>query len=492
MPLNDLQPLAFTTTNNFTMNHSSNSTIQPNPTQEQQFCLRWNNYHSNLSTVFDQLLQAESFVDVTLIGEGRPIKAHKMVLAASSPYFQTIFQETPCKHPVVIINDVKWEELKALVDFMYRGEINVAQEQIRPLLNLAQMFQIRGLTDVSHEDVESEPVRVTREASNVEQFTVYTASIVENIQQSFNSHSNDIVKRRSSKERDFARKQTLETLEVPVEWPKEEEVPATVESTSKNPRKRKSTSIDAPAEGNFIAIPLEQPPYIPPAISQPTTMVAPPQHPPPAPQLVFQSTFQPEDTDSKMNFLDSTNEGDDISFNNSQEWSSTTESRSKSSKAPAWNWNQLQEAITAVVTQRLRFTQASAQYNIPKGTLYDNILGKAHRMAVLQELALNPDEEAAVLNFCCDTATSPYNKRTKRSLSSILEFVSHFQSYREKGDRFKFGGKPGFRWWWAFCRKHSIVSLYYEGLKLTDDHDSIMTGGKKGRKSAEFDGMEAL
>lgn len=112
-------------------------------------------------------------------------------------------------------------------------------------------------------------------------------------------------------------------------------------------------------------------------------------------------------------------------------------------------------------------------------------------MAVLQELALTPEEEAAVLNFCCDTATSPYNKRTKRSLSSILEFVSHFQSYREKGDRFKFGGKPGYRWWWAFCRKHSIVSLYYEGLKLTDDNDAIMTC-KKGRKNAEYDGMQAL
>ncbi|EDS35886.1 conserved hypothetical protein, partial [Culex quinquefasciatus] len=94
----------------------------------------------------------------------------------------------------------------------------------------------------------------------------------------------------------------------------------------------------------------------------------------------------------------------------------------KQQKAPAWNWSQLQEAIAAVVTQRLRFTQASAKYNIPKGTLYDNILGKSHRMAVLQELPLEPAEEAAVLDFCCDTSISPYNKRTKKSLKSILEF----------------------------------------------------------------------
>lgn len=498
MPLNDFQPLAFTTMNNFTtMNQTQGTATVPSSVQEQQFCLRWNNYHSNLSTVFDQLFQAESFVDVTLIGEGRPIKAHKMVLAASSPYFQTIFQETPCKHPVVIIKDVKWEDLKALVEFMYRGEINVAQEQLRPLLNLAQMFQIRGLTDVTHEDVEPEPpapVRETVQPTNVEQFTVYTASIVENLQQqNFNTPTtNDLGPRRSSKEKDTSRKQTLETMDITVEWPKLEpksETPSETQSPTKNTRKRKSTSNDN-AEENFLTLqPPEPTAYIPAAISQPVTVVS--QPPPLATRLVLQNAYQAEDTDTKMTFLDPTNEADDTSMNTSQEQNTTNESRSKAQKAPAWSSNQLQEAIAAVVTQRLRFTQASAQYNIPKGTLYDNILGKAHRMAVLQELALSPEEEAAVLNFCCDTATSPYNKRTKRSLSSILEFISHFQSFRDKGDQFKFGGKPGFRWWWAFCRKHSIVSLYYEGLKLSDDQDSSISS-KRSRKSVELDAMQAF
>lgn len=115
----------------------------------QQFCLRWNNYQSNLASSFDQLLQTESFVDVTLACEGQSLKAHKVVLSACSPYFQTLFMDNPCRHPIIIMRDIKYCDLKAVVDFMYRGEINVSQDQITALLKVAETLKIRGLTDVS-------------------------------------------------------------------------------------------------------------------------------------------------------------------------------------------------------------------------------------------------------------------------------------------------------------------------------------------------------
>jgi len=116
---------------------------------QQQYCLRWNNYQNNLTNVFDQLLQSEAFVDVTLACDGHYLKAHKMVLSACSPYFQTLFFDNPCTHPIVILKDIKWDELKAVVEFMYRGEINVSQDQLAPLLKVAEVLKIRGLADVS-------------------------------------------------------------------------------------------------------------------------------------------------------------------------------------------------------------------------------------------------------------------------------------------------------------------------------------------------------
>ncbi len=127
---------------------------EPSSSNPQQFCLRWNNYQSNLTSVFDQLLQNESFVDVTLVCDGHSIKAHKIVLSACSPYFQDLFFENPCKHPVIIMLDIKWPVLKAAVDFMYKGEINVSQDQISPLLRVAEMLKIRGLADVNGSDNE--------------------------------------------------------------------------------------------------------------------------------------------------------------------------------------------------------------------------------------------------------------------------------------------------------------------------------------------------
>lgn len=59
---------------------------------DQHFCLRWNNFHSNIATSFEHLRDHEDFVDVTLACEGRSLKAHKVVLSACSPYFRNLLK----------------------------------------------------------------------------------------------------------------------------------------------------------------------------------------------------------------------------------------------------------------------------------------------------------------------------------------------------------------------------------------------------------------
>ncbi|XP_068243945.1 protein tramtrack, beta isoform-like isoform X1 [Palaemon carinicauda] len=115
----------------------------------QQFCLRWNNHQSNIISVFEQLLQNESFVDVTLAVEGMMLKAHKVVLSACSPYFQAVLASHPDKHPIVILKDVRYTDMRDLLDFMYRGEVSVDQDNLSGFLRVAESLRIKGLTEVN-------------------------------------------------------------------------------------------------------------------------------------------------------------------------------------------------------------------------------------------------------------------------------------------------------------------------------------------------------
>lgn len=136
--------------------HQSKGTAASSATMSsQRFCLRWNNHQSNLLSVFDQLLHDESFVDVTLAVEGQLLKAHKMVLSACSPYFQALFINHPDKHPIVILKDVPYHDMKSLLDFMYRGEVSVDQDRLTAFLRVAESLRIKGLTEVNEEKCDS-------------------------------------------------------------------------------------------------------------------------------------------------------------------------------------------------------------------------------------------------------------------------------------------------------------------------------------------------
>ncbi|XP_043527282.1 broad-complex core protein isoforms 1/2/3/4/5-like isoform X3 [Frieseomelitta varia] len=98
----------------------------------QHYCLRWNNYQSNMTSVFHQLLQTEAFVDVTLACNEASLKAHKVVLSACSSYFQKLLLSNPCKHPTIIMpQDVCFNDLKFIIEFVYRGEIDVSQAELQ-------------------------------------------------------------------------------------------------------------------------------------------------------------------------------------------------------------------------------------------------------------------------------------------------------------------------------------------------------------------------
>ncbi|XP_050734582.1 ataxin-2 homolog isoform X3 [Eriocheir sinensis] len=128
---------------------SKDSPHSPSAMANQQYCLKWNNHQSNLLRAFDRLLQSESFTDVTLACEGKSLRAHKVVLSACSSYFEQLFEEHPDKSPIIILKDMKFTHVSQLVNFMYRGEINITQDMLSGLLKTAETLKVKGLAEVS-------------------------------------------------------------------------------------------------------------------------------------------------------------------------------------------------------------------------------------------------------------------------------------------------------------------------------------------------------
>ncbi|KAG1687793.1 Protein bric-a-brac 2 [Nymphon striatum] len=131
---------------------------------QQQFCLRWNNHQGNMVNVFDSLLADNLLVDVTLACDGQNVQAHKLILSACSSFFQEILVKNPCKHPVIILKDMTFNDVKAILQFMYKGEVNVSQDQLSALLKTAEALKIKGLAEVTSEHQESEKNSILQEA----------------------------------------------------------------------------------------------------------------------------------------------------------------------------------------------------------------------------------------------------------------------------------------------------------------------------------------
>jgi len=118
------------------------------------FCLRWNDFAENVSGAFKDLRAESDFFDVTLACSDsgvRTLQAHKVILSACSNFFKTTFrqQQANNKHPnpYIYLRGVFYNDLISILDFIYNGEVNVAQEDLNSFLAVAEELQIKGLTN---------------------------------------------------------------------------------------------------------------------------------------------------------------------------------------------------------------------------------------------------------------------------------------------------------------------------------------------------------
>ena len=117
----------------------------------EKLCLKWNDFQNIIQTSFGELRSDSDFTDVTLACEDESIEAHKVILSACSPFFKRLLKTNSHPQPLIYMRGLKLVDLVAVVDFIYRGEANVFQDQLESFLSLAEEFELKGLSGSSKE-----------------------------------------------------------------------------------------------------------------------------------------------------------------------------------------------------------------------------------------------------------------------------------------------------------------------------------------------------
>ena len=110
-----------------------------------KFCLRWNDFEANISSAFLDLKEEKDFADVTLVCAEGQVEAHKVILAASSPFFKKILKQSPHSHPLIYLKGIKLSDVEALLKFIYHGEVNVEEANLDTFLEVADEVKVKGL-----------------------------------------------------------------------------------------------------------------------------------------------------------------------------------------------------------------------------------------------------------------------------------------------------------------------------------------------------------
>ena len=112
----------------------------------QKFCLKWNDFDSNVSKSFGLLRNEEYLHDVTIVGDDKnQVSAHKLVLSSCSEYFRNIFKNNKHIHPLLCIGGIASVDLNNIMNYIYNGEVNIFQDELDRFLQIAQRLKLNGL-----------------------------------------------------------------------------------------------------------------------------------------------------------------------------------------------------------------------------------------------------------------------------------------------------------------------------------------------------------
>ncbi|KAF7995347.1 hypothetical protein HCN44_006454 [Aphidius gifuensis] len=115
---------------------------------EKEYILQWSGHAERITEKLRHYVSNQALVDVTLLCQDEKLRVHKLVLAATSEYFEELLEQDLGQEPIILLKDLNFDILKAMVEFMYCGETTIAHCHLQSLLDAAQLFKIKDLESI--------------------------------------------------------------------------------------------------------------------------------------------------------------------------------------------------------------------------------------------------------------------------------------------------------------------------------------------------------
>ena len=87
-----------------------------------KYCLKWNEFETNIRESFRSLREEQRLFDVTLAtDDGQHFKAHTIILSAGSNFFSDIFMKTDHTNILIYLKGTSSAVLEHVIEFLYNG-----------------------------------------------------------------------------------------------------------------------------------------------------------------------------------------------------------------------------------------------------------------------------------------------------------------------------------------------------------------------------------
>ena len=198
-----------------------------------KFNFSWSEYRVQSKSLLENIYTGEGFHDVTLVTDDEQmIKSHKVVLGASSDYFQKILKVQTHPHPLIVLRGVKSELMKSILKFLYLGETSVNQNEIEDFVKTSKFLKISGLDSDSEtpESVEGqEEVKETEEESYTDETEKRVKEVYDLLHHNEDSNASDSTEDDISNIQENIIEKQTEHIEISIEDDEDEEIPMNVE-----------------------------------------------------------------------------------------------------------------------------------------------------------------------------------------------------------------------------------------------------------------------